>query len=251
MNDQAFHERVTFVRAEAKRIGRDPDAIKISNVVLMFMVVDTSAAARQTIEGIAAAFNLRPESLIASPVAMIGTPEQCVAELRQRAKNWGVTQFVFSSSWVPTKSRFAACETRSFHKPDMSSGRALLIGTIETIAAGIIMGVLVPLLPAGLIDAVLVALAFTSGLGAGRRRARGEWSSSRLVRFAISWAIVGRLLMSLGIIASGLRGAQAGSTGAVGVVLILAAYLSGMMVGGRPVRRPRPNVLSTWARASE
>ena len=30
MNDQAFHERVTFVRAEAKRIGRGPDAIKIA-----------------------------------------------------------------------------------------------------------------------------------------------------------------------------------------------------------------------------
>jgi probable F420-dependent oxidoreductase len=97
MNDEAFRERVSFLRAETKRIGRDPDTVKISNVMLMFMVVDTPAIARQTIEGIAASFNLSPESLMASPAVMIGTPEQCAVELRRRAKNWGVTQFLFSS----------------------------------------------------------------------------------------------------------------------------------------------------------
>jgi probable F420-dependent oxidoreductase len=97
MNDEVFRERVSFLRAEAKRIGRNPDAIKISNALLVFMVVDTVAAARQTIEGLAAAFNISPEVFLASPTVMIGTPEQCAAELRRRAKNWGVTQFIFSS----------------------------------------------------------------------------------------------------------------------------------------------------------
>ncbi|HXW83632.1 MAG TPA: LLM class flavin-dependent oxidoreductase [Candidatus Binataceae bacterium] len=97
MNDEVFRERVDFFRAEARRIGRDPDAIKISNALLVFMVVDTEAAARQMIEGIASAFNVSPEVLLASPVMMVGTPEYCAAELRRRAKNWGVTQFVFSS----------------------------------------------------------------------------------------------------------------------------------------------------------
>jgi hypothetical protein len=103
------------------------------------------------------------------------------------------------------------------------------------IAALVIMGVLCPIPPAGLIDAVLVALAFTSGFGSGRRRARGEWSSTRLTRFAISWAIVGALLMTLGVVASGLRGPEAGLKGAIGVVLIVAAYASGTIFGGRLV----------------
>ena len=60
MNDQAFRERVDFVRAEAKRIGRDPKAIKISNVMLVFMVVDTEDAARQTLGAVAQMFNLTP-----------------------------------------------------------------------------------------------------------------------------------------------------------------------------------------------
>jgi probable F420-dependent oxidoreductase len=97
MNDEAFRERVNFLRAEAKRMGRDPDAIRISNVMLVFMIVDTAAAARQTIEGMSAAYNISPEVMLASPVVMIGTPEQCATELKRRARNWGVSQFVFSS----------------------------------------------------------------------------------------------------------------------------------------------------------
>jgi hypothetical protein len=117
----------------------------------------------------------------------------------------------------------------------MSTGKAVLIGAIETSTALVIMGVLVPIPPAGLIDAVLVALAFTSGFGSGRRRARGEWSSTRLTRFGISWAIVGALLLTLGVVASGLRGPEAGLKGASAVVLIVAAYISGTMFGERPV----------------
>jgi alkanesulfonate monooxygenase SsuD/methylene tetrahydromethanopterin reductase-like flavin-dependent oxidoreductase (luciferase family) len=53
MNDEVFRERVEFVRTEAKRIGRDPKAIKISNVMLLFMLVDTEDAARQTLAAVA------------------------------------------------------------------------------------------------------------------------------------------------------------------------------------------------------
>lgn len=87
MDDQAFRERVAFVRGEAQRIGRDPKAIKISNVMLVFMVVDTEDAARQTLGAVAQMFNLTPEILAASPAALIGTPKQCAAELARRAEH--------------------------------------------------------------------------------------------------------------------------------------------------------------------
>ena len=97
MTDAAFRERVDFVRAEARRAGREPQAIKVSNVMLVFMIVDTAAAAQQTIEMVAPAMKLRPEALRASPIALIGTPEQCAAELRRRIEAWGVSQFIFGS----------------------------------------------------------------------------------------------------------------------------------------------------------
>jgi len=98
MNDQAFRERVDFVRAEAKRIGRDPKAIKISNVMLVFMLVDTEEAARQTLAAVAQMFHVATEILAASPAVFIGTPKQCVAELTRRAEHWSVSQFIFGAA---------------------------------------------------------------------------------------------------------------------------------------------------------
>jgi alkanesulfonate monooxygenase SsuD/methylene tetrahydromethanopterin reductase-like flavin-dependent oxidoreductase (luciferase family) len=86
MNDQAFRERVDFVRAEAKRIGRDPKAIKISNVMLVFMLVDSDDATRQTLGAVAQMFHVTPEILAASPAVFVGTPKQCVVELTRRAE---------------------------------------------------------------------------------------------------------------------------------------------------------------------
>jgi probable F420-dependent oxidoreductase len=97
MNDDAFRERVDFARAEAKRIGRDPQAIKISNVMLVFMIVDTEEAARQTIGAVAQMFNLAPEVLASSPIVLIGTPKQCANELQRRAERWGISQFIFGT----------------------------------------------------------------------------------------------------------------------------------------------------------
>jgi probable F420-dependent oxidoreductase len=97
LTDGAFRERVNFVRAEAKRAGREAQAIKVSNVMLVFMIVDTPAAAQRTIEAVAPGLNLSPETLRESPIAMIGTPEQCATELRRRVNSWGVSQFIFGS----------------------------------------------------------------------------------------------------------------------------------------------------------
>jgi probable F420-dependent oxidoreductase len=98
MNDQAFRERIDFVRAEAQRIGRDPKAIKISNVMLVFMLVDNEDAAHQALGAVAEMFHVTPEILAASPAVFIGTPKQCVVELTRRAEQWGVSQFIFGAA---------------------------------------------------------------------------------------------------------------------------------------------------------
>jgi len=97
MNDQAFRACVDFVRTEARRIGRDPQAIKISNIMLAFMLVDTEEAARQALAAVAQMFNVNPEIFASSPIVLIGTPEQCAKELRRRTDRWGVSQFIFST----------------------------------------------------------------------------------------------------------------------------------------------------------
>jgi hypothetical protein len=41
-------------------------------------------------------FNATPEAMLQSPMALIGTPEQCIAELKRRQREWDVSQVIFS-----------------------------------------------------------------------------------------------------------------------------------------------------------
>ena len=43
-------------------------------------------------------FNATPETMLQSPLALIGTPEQCIAELKRRQKEWDVSQVIFTFS---------------------------------------------------------------------------------------------------------------------------------------------------------
>jgi hypothetical protein len=47
---------------------------------------------------VAQGMGLSADQLLSSPLALIGTPDQCVTELGRRAKEWGVSQFVFSGA---------------------------------------------------------------------------------------------------------------------------------------------------------
>jgi probable F420-dependent oxidoreductase len=97
MTDDAYRAKVKFVREEAKRAGRDPGAIRISNFIFTLTVTDSREATRKMAEMMAPMFQTTPEGIMQSPMALIGTPEECVIELRRRAKEWGASQFIFSS----------------------------------------------------------------------------------------------------------------------------------------------------------
>ena len=97
LTDAAYQEKIRFLREEAKRNGRNPDSIRISSFLFVVAVTDSQTAARQLAEGMAPMFMLSPEALLSSPMVLVGTPEDCIKELKRRKENWGVTQFLFSS----------------------------------------------------------------------------------------------------------------------------------------------------------
>jgi probable F420-dependent oxidoreductase len=100
--DDAFRAKVRFVREEAARLGRDPRAIRISNVAFTAAITDSPAATRATAESFAGMFGLPPDAIVRSPLFLIGTPEECVTELRRRARDWEVAEFVISFTGVDT-----------------------------------------------------------------------------------------------------------------------------------------------------
>lgn len=92
---------VAFVREEAKRNGRCPDAVKISSMVFRWMLTDSREATRRTAEMMAPVFGFTPDGLLQSPMALVGTPEDCIVELKRRIKSWGLSQIIFSNAGTP------------------------------------------------------------------------------------------------------------------------------------------------------
>jgi len=96
--DESFRRKVNFIRDEARRLGRNPDAVRISNFIFTAIVSDSREATRKTAETMAPMFGQTPDALLASPMILIGTPEECIAELKRRAKDWGTSQVIFTGA---------------------------------------------------------------------------------------------------------------------------------------------------------
>ena len=97
LTDASFRAKVKFVREEARREGRDPNAIAISQTLFTVMVTDSPAATRAMAESFGGMLQLPPDEVLRSPLTLIGTPEECVAELKRRAREWEVTETIFAA----------------------------------------------------------------------------------------------------------------------------------------------------------
>jgi probable F420-dependent oxidoreductase len=95
LTDDAFRAKVGFVRDEAARHGRDPAAIRLSNVCFTTIITDAPEAAQAVAENMGRMFGAPAEAMRRAPLALIGTPEECVAELVRRVRVWEATEFVF------------------------------------------------------------------------------------------------------------------------------------------------------------
>jgi probable F420-dependent oxidoreductase len=107
LTNDSFRAKIRFLREEAQKHGRDGGAIKISNVIFSIVITDSPAATQATAEGMAPMFNVTAEAMLQSPMALIGTPEQCVAELQRRRRDWDVSQVIFSFAGEDVMRRLA------------------------------------------------------------------------------------------------------------------------------------------------
>lgn len=107
LDDDRFRSTVDFVRAEAARLGRDPQSIEMSNFAFTFMLTDSSAATQAMREGMAGMLGTTPEAVARSPMALIGTPDELIVELRRRATEWEVREVVIQLMDETMATRFA------------------------------------------------------------------------------------------------------------------------------------------------
>jgi probable F420-dependent oxidoreductase len=107
LDDDATRAKIDFVRAEAVRIGRDPQAIQISNFAFAMALTDSPAASQAMREGMAAGLGVPAETVGRAPMMLIGTPEEMTAELRRRSAAWDVREVVFQLQDEAAVQRFA------------------------------------------------------------------------------------------------------------------------------------------------
>ena len=86
------------MRAEARAAGRDPAAIAMSSIVFMLMITDTAEAGDAIAAGIAPMFGVDRADARRVPLALIGTPDQIIEELRRREREWGMTLTILSGT---------------------------------------------------------------------------------------------------------------------------------------------------------
>jgi probable F420-dependent oxidoreductase len=98
LTNDAFRSKVQFVRDEAKKYGRDGSTIRISNVIFTAIVTDSVAATKSLAEGMAPMFGTTPVGLLQSPMALLGTPDECIKELNRRQREWDVSEVIFSGA---------------------------------------------------------------------------------------------------------------------------------------------------------
>ena len=107
LTGDAVRKRAAFVRAEAAAMGRDPDAITISTAIFSVSLAQSSAEAEGAARTIGEMFGISPREAVRSPLFLIGTPEQCIEELRRRVREWGVGQFILMAGALETTRRLA------------------------------------------------------------------------------------------------------------------------------------------------
>jgi len=98
LTDEAVKEKAGFVREEAAKHGRKPDSIQVSNMIAVTMLTESARETDSTATMVAQGMGFTAEQLKASPFTLIGTPEQCAAELKRRARDWSMSQFIFAGT---------------------------------------------------------------------------------------------------------------------------------------------------------
>ena len=94
LTEDAYRAKLDFVTSEAAAAGR---SLTLSSTIFMMMITSTEEEGAQMAEALAGGFGLDPAEATRMPMALVGTPEQCIAELQRREREWGIEHLVISS----------------------------------------------------------------------------------------------------------------------------------------------------------
>ena len=96
-DEARFKERIAYMAEQCEKNGRPRNAVAVSNLIGSCVVTDSDAASAKTVDGVARALGFTAEQVRHCPMLLIGTPDACITELRDRVKAFGVSQFIVTT----------------------------------------------------------------------------------------------------------------------------------------------------------
>jgi alkanesulfonate monooxygenase SsuD/methylene tetrahydromethanopterin reductase-like flavin-dependent oxidoreductase (luciferase family) len=97
-DDEGLPERLARVRAAEAKAGRPPGSVRFASTIFSFFPTETPARTREIAEGMGKVFRLSPDALRRHPIALIGTPDEMIEELRRREREHGLSLLAFNFS---------------------------------------------------------------------------------------------------------------------------------------------------------
>lgn len=88
LTSEAFKAKVALVRDAEAKAGRPRGACRIACSVFQFMLTDSTEQTREALGNMSALYGLPPEAMGHMPLALVGTPDEMIDELRWRQAEW-------------------------------------------------------------------------------------------------------------------------------------------------------------------
>ncbi|HJW69980.1 MAG TPA: LLM class flavin-dependent oxidoreductase [Candidatus Binatia bacterium] len=99
-DDAGLPERLARVRAAEAKAGRPPGSVRFASTVFTFAPTDSASRTRELADGMANVFGLSPDALRRHPIALMGTPDEMIEELRRREREHGLSLLALNFSGV-------------------------------------------------------------------------------------------------------------------------------------------------------
>jgi probable F420-dependent oxidoreductase len=97
-HDTSITEKLTLVREEAIKAGRDAGAVRYGTTIYSYSPTATPKETQAFSEQLAPLFQVAPADLRRHPVALIGTPDEMIEEIRRRVDAHGLAEMTLNFS---------------------------------------------------------------------------------------------------------------------------------------------------------
>ncbi len=95
LTNEVYRDKVRLLREETERCGRPRGAVRICNLIPNLTLTDSKAEAAAAASRMAPVLASGPERVHQSPHTLIGNPDECIAELQRRVREWEISIFLF------------------------------------------------------------------------------------------------------------------------------------------------------------